>query len=221
MFGIWFFLQFIINFTGKLEADDAELSLVYHYFGRLLEHYKADNVVLPKVQYRWEFIKTKIHAVSYILTPRFAAEGDYFEEKLEIMSCTKEYAETQFPGTGELVMEQLIKFIREMETLPDSQKETIDKMKAIDYWEIIGKTKYPDLYRCGKIVSSMTCSSASAERVWSIFGFVHTPLRNRLANDKVEKLVFLYVNAGLLDENDKRDYISECIAALDEDEFDE
>ena len=38
-------------------------------------------------------------------------------------------------------------------------------------------------------LSSLPASSASVERVFSTFGYVHTKLRNRLGNDKTEKLV--------------------------------
>jgi len=70
-------------------------------------------------------------------------------------------------------------------------------MKASEYWNVFGKNKYPLLYACAKPIIGMTGSSALSERVWSIFGFIHKPLRNRLSNEKVEKLVFLYVISGL------------------------
>ena len=38
-------------------------------------------------------------------------------------------------------------------------------------------------------LSSLPASSASVERVFSTFGYVHTKLRNRLGNEKTEKLV--------------------------------
>lgn len=53
----------------------------------------------------------------------------------------------------------------------------------------------------------MICSSAMSERVWSIYRFVHSRLRNRLVNEKVEKLVFIYVNCAILDQNDHMDYV--------------
>jgi hypothetical protein len=52
----------------------------------------------------------------------------------------------------------------------------------------------------------MICSSAASERVWSIYRFIHTRLRNRLHNEKVEKLAFIYINTAILDKQDKNDY---------------
>jgi hypothetical protein len=49
-------------------------------------------------------------------------------------------------------------------------------------------------------------SSAASERVWSIFSFIHSKRRNRLRNDKVEKLAYCYINYSLLDPEDPIDY---------------
>lgn len=204
-----------------MEANNAELSLVFEYFGKLLIHYKDDKVVCPKVQNRWKFIMKDVHRLSYVLSPRFAADGDYYEDKLGIIAKIGHCSEVRFPETAAAASSQLVRFIRDVSALPIQQKELVHQMNSIDYWEAIGKEKFPELYACAKTLCIMPCSSAAAERVWSIFGFVHKPLRNRLANDKVEKLVFLYVNAGLLDEKDKCDYIFEHISTLVETEFDE
>src|SRR5205085_1515941 len=37
-------------------------------------------------------------------------------------------------------------------------------------------------------------SSAAAERNFSTFGFIHNKIRNRLKNDRVKKLVYIYGN---------------------------
>ena len=60
----------------------------------------------------------------------------------------------------------------------------------------------------------MICSSATAERVWSTFGFIHSRLRNRLTNERGKNLVFIYTNSLLLDTFDKNDYIAEDGAFL-------
>lgn len=206
---------------GKLEGDKAELSLVFHYFDCLLEHFKDDRVVCPKVQQRWKFLMQDVHRIAYILTPRFAADGHYTEDKLGIMGKMREFSDSRFPENSNEVSPQLVRFVREIGQLPQQQKDLVYEISSLDYWETIGKEKYPALYPVAKIVCAMPCSSAAAERVWSIFGFVHKPLRNRLANDKVDKLVFLYVNAGLLDEKDKCDYILDYISTFTETEFDE
>ena len=41
-------------------------------------------------------------------------------------------------------------------------------------------------------------TSAASERNWSSFGFIHSKLRNRLGDNKVEKCVYLYWNIKIL-----------------------
>ena len=43
-------------------------------------------------------------------------------------------------------------------------------------------------------VLSIPTSSAAAERNFSTFGFIHNKIRNRLKNDRVKKLVYIYGN---------------------------
>jgi hypothetical protein len=52
--------------------------------------------------------------------------------------------------------------------------------------------------------------------VWSIFTWIHSKKRNRLAMDKVEKLVYIYVNSALLDSMDKTDYFEDPDSDSDE-----
>jgi hypothetical protein len=66
--------------------------------------------------------------------------------------------------------------------------------------------KYPYLAEIAIRIFSIPTSSAASERAWSTFSFIHNKKRNRLANDKVNKLAFVYINASLIDEQDKRDY---------------
>lgn len=214
-------IEFPVNIIGKVEADNAELPLVYEYFQKLFGHFKENAVVLAKVQKRWDFIKRDVHYLSFMLTPKHASSNNFIEEKAEEMSKIKGFVAVRSPATVDEAARQMIQYVGHVSSIQGDYKEMIDTMKATDYWSIEGKHKYPQLHSHAKTISSMTCSSAAAERVWSIFGFIHNQLRNRLANDKVEKLVFLYVNAGILDEKDSNDYILEYLATLNEDDFDE
>ena len=46
-------------------------------------------------------------------------------------------------------------------------------------------------------VLSIPTSSAAAERNFSTFGFIHSKVRNRLQNERVKKLVYVYGNLQL------------------------
>lgn len=200
-------IEFPVNVIGKLEADNAELSLVYHYFGQMLEHYENDRVVFPKVNARWTFLKKNVHGLSYIIVPKYASNGHFIEAKELIVSSIKEFASKINPGQEQETMLEMVQYIREVSALTGDQKALVESMSASDYWEIFGNSKFPLLYKCAKTINGMICTSAAAERAWSIYGFIHTKLRNRLANEKVEKIAFLYINSGFLDGKDKNDYI--------------
>ena len=46
-------------------------------------------------------------------------------------------------------------------------------------------------------ILSIPTSSAAAERNFSTFGFIHNKIRNRLQNERVKKLVYIYGNLRL------------------------
>ncbi|KAE9310125.1 hypothetical protein PF008_g20528 [Phytophthora fragariae] len=58
---------------------------------------------------------------------------------------------------------------------------------------------YPLLAPLAAWVCAIPTSSAASERSWSIHDFIHTKRRNRLNASRVEKLVFIYCNAGSKD----------------------
>lgn len=103
-----------------------------------------------------------------------------------------------------------------MSSLSDLHRETIRKMTSREYWQIQGNREYPALNLVAAAVNEMQPTSAASERIWSIYRFIHSCLRNRLSNEKVEKLVFLYVNCAILDEADPNDYILDEGALLTE-----
>jgi len=45
-------------------------------------------------------------------------------------------------------------------------------------------------------------SSAASERVWNVYGTIHTKKRNRPLSSKCEKLAFVYINTALIDKQD-------------------
>ncbi len=53
---------------------------------------------------------------------------------------------------------------------------------------------FPLLNEIARAVFSDVCSSAASERNFSTHKFLHSLVRNRLGNEKVEKLVHLFFN---------------------------
>lgn len=146
--------------------------------------------------------------LAYMLTPKFAAEGFYFDsDRLDILHYAKQFVALRNPDQAENAFSQMMEFASKISSLTGFQKETVFKMTSRQYWQICGRHDYPALNIVAAAVNEMQPTSAASERIWSIYRFIHSRLRNRLSNEKVEKLVFLYVNCAILDENDKNDYI--------------
>lgn len=204
-----------IFILGKLEADDAPLFIVFKYFGEMYKHFEYNIILQDKVKHRWDFLSTECTGVSYMLTPKFAAEGFYVDDdKLDIIRHVNNFVSSRYPELGDKAEEEMVAFASKMSSMEGTRRETMFKMDPKSYWNICGRHEYPTLWLCAKVVNEMICSSAASERVWSIYRFIHTRLRNRLANDKVEKLAFIYVNCAILDNNDATDYIMEEGAVL-------
>jgi hypothetical protein len=63
------------------------------------------------------------------------------------------------------------------------------------------------LPKIAKRILSLTCSTSSCERNWSMYSFVHSKSRNRLGVDKAEALVYLFTNSKLLHQRPGTDLV--------------
>lgn len=213
-------IKFPVNVIGKLEKDDAEFALVYHYFGELKAHYINDRAISVLVNKRWKFLGKEVHGLGYLLTPRFAMNGNFFTSKEEVTSSMEAFVATKDPEADAVaVMLELTNYVAYMSTLTGSTKTMIENLTASQYWNGFGKEKFPLVFEYAKGINSMVCSSSGSERVWSIFRFIHTKLRNRLPPEKVDKLAFLYVNSAYLDDKDREDYVLTEYVELFEEAF--
>lgn len=158
----------------------------------------------------------------FILIPKFAADGFYFDDdKIDIIEKLIGFADRIDEGSASNVIVQAVQIVDEMINMSDKRKEIIMSMTGKTYWNMLGSTKYPDLYKVAKPVMEMVCSSATAERVWSLYRCIHSRLRNRLTNDCVNKLAFLYTKSVLLDNIDMNDYVADEGAILRENDLED
>ncbi|KAE9038299.1 hypothetical protein PR003_g8943 [Phytophthora rubi] len=88
--------------------------------------------------------------------------------------------------------------------LDQDEKEEYLKIRGLSYW----------VDYCMSIQISIALpfavptTSAASERVWSIYSFLMSKRHNRLAFEKLERIVFIYINSCLLDDVDCRDYLA-------------
>jgi hypothetical protein len=71
------------------------------------------------------------------------------------------------------------------------------------WWKMHGICA-PDLQKIAIRILSQTCSSSGCERNWSTFDQIHTKRRNRLAQKKLNDLVFVHYNLRLREKQLKR-----------------
>lgn len=207
---------------NKLERDDEPLSSVYESFTKMFESFDGDLEAKKIVKKRLDFIYKTNTGLAYMLTPKYAADGYYFgNDKIDILSSATEFSERIDPEIKDSVGHEIVTYMDEMASASEKHKEMLHKMTSTNYWRLFGKEKYPNLFKIAQPISEMISSSATAERVWSIFRFIHSRLRNRLTKERVNKLVFIYINGVLLDTADKKDYFIEDDALFDDDEQNE
>jgi hypothetical protein len=174
----------------------------------MYQHFATDEAIQGFVKSRWDFLSTECTVVSYMLTPKFADEGFFVDnDRVDVFEQVKKFVAIRSPEHAEQAKNEMINFGSKMSDLIGSRKETVFSMNAKKYWNVFGKREFPSLYICAKSVNEMICSSAASERVWSIYRFIHSRLRNRLSNEKVEKLVYIYINCAILDKADDFDYV--------------
>jgi hypothetical protein len=68
---------------------------------------------------------------------------------------------------------------------------------GITLWKFHGMAA-TSLCKLALAIMSIPTSSAASERCWSVMGNIHTENRNRLTDEHVEKLVFIYFNERML-----------------------
>ncbi len=72
---------------------------------------------------------------------------------------------------------------------------TLDAPK--EFWENAASLA-PTIGSIAKRLMCTPCSSVPSERAFSILNLVHNKLRNRLSNDRVDKLQYIYINERVL-----------------------
>lgn len=85
---------------------------------------------------------------------------------------------------------------------PDPQTGAIDKTILASasgsyYWEVYGSKRFPLLSTIARRLMCTPTSSAASERIWSVFGFIHSKRRANLKSLTTMKLASVYANTTL------------------------
>lgn len=182
---------------GRVEAEGATIEIVQTTFIELLEVYQhqKDTRAQKLVKERWNYVACDPIRAAHLLNHKAAMESSYFpDEEFTCLTALKRMA-TKFKGAAfaEQVTAEIQNFHHSMQTLTQEQKESLLSITSAGYWNMFGKSKFPGLAQLSHYLFG-SASSAASERGWSTLKFVHNRLRNRLSNEKINKILFLMMN---------------------------
>jgi hypothetical protein len=221
-------LSFPSSIIGKFESDSSDLFVIYDYFKRLGDSWTDIDILNDDVKDtlkeivkdRWNFIHTESMGFAYLLSPQSLKKKWAANDKAATKGQLKQYISVFYEGNDEAIERcrgELDTYLTNMVNLPYVLEEEFLSLSGKQFWSQYGISDYPFLAKIALRLFTVPTSSAAAERVWSIYSFIHSKRRNRLGIQKVEKLVFIYINHCLLDTIDVNDYIGDDDVSDEED----
>lgn len=86
---------------------------------------------------------------------------------------------------------EYLKFHEYLEGSGIFSQQKFNELESHEYWQSFN-FYVPKLSQLALLYTSLPASTAELERLFSMWGFVHDKVRNRLTSDKSDKLIFLY-----------------------------
>ena len=155
----------------------------------------------------FQFIYGDAHGIGYLLDPRYVDAKMDKQLKGEIEEFLFNFPLKTADISQEEEKAQIYRQLTEYIISANGEKNRrsfrfqmlIQKRKStLEYWLTDGLV-WPALQKIAIKVFTMAASSASSERNFSTFGFIHSKLRNLLSSETVRKLVFVKTNANEVD----------------------
>ncbi len=188
--------------------------------------------VITKIRSRWEFIASDVHYIAYLLDPRFFP-FDYmtteYRDYYERMICDFKIDNIIHEERNLKVYSEYIQFRLYCQDLHENNHMLLrllksNSMSLMNFW-LNYKQEVPNLFQIASRIFSLVCTTASAERCFSVQGFIHSKFRNRLEPDTVMKLAYIKTNMKYIVQNadddsmEPKKYMEEI--AFDELNFDD
>jgi len=203
------------------DSDKPIIGEVYEQMDNMLGQIK--DIVEPRdttlykyiraeVVKRWDMLNIPLHALAYVLTPKYyspswlstTAPGGASRRKPhldpEVLQKYMLALDKLVPDEDEahMVRKQLSSYT--LSTGPFGSMHAIrdrESFSSIEWWNMHGGAT-PLLQNLALRVLSQVVNTSSAERCWSSYSFIHSVKRNRLSLDRAESLVYVHYNLRLL-----------------------
>ncbi|KAL0906176.1 hypothetical protein M5K25_024649 [Dendrobium thyrsiflorum] len=153
----------------------------------------------------WDIIDEKwdrqlnqhLHAVAYYLNPQFPYDKDFHVDK-EVKNGLYAYMDRLISEEDYLKFnDQLENFHLKKGMFGFRAAQACYKTRSPERWWAQFGDEVLELKAFAVKVFSLTCSASACERNWSIFNQIHTKRINRLAVDRMNKLVYVMFNKKL------------------------
>lgn len=168
-----------------MESDRSDLSMVVEQFS-LVSTYSDSPKIKELVSARLGTCISDHTFAAFLIHPQRDANVLDHRGKASAMkifnSCTNNN-------------EEVTRYINNRGNLTQDEKDILQNNGLETWWRIFGASAYPTIAKLAIKLIGTACSSASAERVWSCYSFIHSNKRNRLLPEKIEKLALIYYNS--------------------------
>ncbi|XP_011660188.2 uncharacterized protein LOC105436349 [Cucumis sativus] len=189
------------------EAMDRAKEAIAKSFNNNEEKYKDIFTIIDK---RWELqLHRPLHAAGYYLNPSFYYSNPNSQEDDEIVnglySCiTKMVASLE---VQDKILVELSKYKRAKalfgQPLAIRQR---DKISPVEWWDNFGQST-PNLQKFAVRILGLTYSASGCLRNWSVIEQLHSKKQNRLAQSRLNDLVFIKYNRALKRRYNLRDIV--------------
>ncbi|XP_068497678.1 uncharacterized protein [Phaseolus vulgaris] len=161
---------------------------------------KSYEPVWKIIDQRWNNqLHRPLHAAAYYLNPQLHYQPNFRNDDVEVKEglymCMRRLVNDVAERTKINLQFTDFHHARGIFSLEDAKLGRKGMLPA-DWWEMFGD-RTPELKRFVVRVLSLTCSYSGCERNWSSFEMVHTKRRNRLAQKKMNGLVYVMYNSKL------------------------
>ncbi|KAJ0621437.1 putative HAT dimerization domain, ribonuclease H-like superfamily [Helianthus annuus] len=159
------------------------------------------SVVFDIIDERWECqLHRPLHAAGHYLNPSvFYDDPDRILKDEEVMTGLYLCITRLSPSVeiDDLINEQLNVYQKAEGVFGVGGAIRLRKKKSpAEWWESYGSST-PELQEFAIRVLSLTCSATSCERNWSVFQHLHTKKRNRLAQSRLNDMVYVKFNRAM------------------------
>lgn len=202
------------------DSDKAVIGEVYEQMDTMLGQIKdilstdqvVYNLIHKLVVERWDKMNIPLHCLAYVLVPKYytnawllkpAPGGEKRRKPHSDFEVQKGYLEAiekiiRDPIEAGVIRQQISDFVSNKGVFAQPQAvHDRGTLSALSWWHLYGGVALALLSLALKVLSQGVNSSC-AKRCWSTYSFIHNVKRNRLNNDRAEKLVFVHYNQRLL-----------------------